>query len=125
MKEVGVLNTKAFQRACDNVYSWQGDSEGTSEDDRLAFNPIPPSDPVFSRLKRMKGVSLFEFQKMRSSDYCAVQAASSPTPKVESLIIKLYRGLPPDDPYLSNGYEVPLWAAAFRPNTPLRSLLGK
>jgi len=123
VKEIGVLNTQALQRACDNVYSWEGDREGIWEDERLAFEPVPPSDPVFNRLKNMKGVSLFQFQVIRSFNYCAVQAAPSPTPKVESLIIKLYRGLPPDDP--SNEYEVPLWAAAFHPSTPLRNLLGK
>jgi len=95
VKEIGVLNTQALQRACDNVYSWEGDREGIWEDERLAFEPVPPSDPVFNRLKNMKGVSLFQFQVIRSFNYCAVQAAPSPTPKVESLIIKLYRGLPP------------------------------
>ena len=126
VKEVGVLNTKALQRACDNVYSREGDSEAMSEEEQLYFKPLPPSDPVFNRLKRVKGVSLFEFQVVRSYNYCAVQAASSPTPKVENLIIKLYRGQSPDNLDLSNGgYEVPLWAAAFLPSTPLRNLLGK
>jgi hypothetical protein len=126
VKEVGVLNTKALQRACDNVYSREGDSEAMSEEEQLYFKPLPPSDPVFNHLKRVKGVSLFQSPQMRISNYCAVQAASSPTPKVENLIIKLYRGQSPDNLDLSNGgYEVPLWAAAFLPSTPLRNLLGK
>ena len=70
-------------------------------------------------------MSLFQSPQMRISNYCAVQAAPSPTPKVENLIIKLYRGQSPDNLDLSNGgYEVPLWAGAFLPSTPLRNLLG-
>jgi len=104
------------------LVSHESDFEGSS-DDHLAFQPVSPSDPVLRRLKNKNaGVSLFEFRKTRTSDFCVVRRADSPTKKVENLIVKTYRGAAPsDDEYLYR-FEVPSWAAAFSPGTPLRSL---
>jgi len=45
VKEVNVLNSKAaFQRACDNVYSWEHDLKGFPGNDQL-FAPVPPHAP--------------------------------------------------------------------------------
>ena len=106
---------------CDNVSAWERDLEGES-DGPPSFEPVLASDPVLRRVKVIKGVSLFRFQKVRSEDYCAVQPSPGPTGKIESLVVKIYRGLPPNERYLSNGYVVPLLAAAFPPNTPLRNV---
>jgi hypothetical protein len=121
LKEVGLLNTNALRQSCDNVSAWESNGEGYG---RPRYEPVSSSDADFKYFNRLQGVSVFRIRGGRHTYFCLVKPLSGPQDRLEALTVKLLRDTLSIEPGATtfSGYKVPLWAAGFRPNTPLLDL---
>ena len=125
-RDINVLNTNAFRQACDNISAWENDGEGSAS---AAYEVVHSSDADYRLFNKLQGASLFRIQGTRHTYFCLVKPLLGPPdgigerPRLLGLVVKLLRGTPDDrNATTFTGYEVPLWAAAFPPNTPLLNL---
>jgi len=128
VRETNTLPNSALRQACDNTSAWQNDQEGSAEP---IYEPLSPSDPDLRYFNRMQGTSVFRIKGMRHTYFCLIKPlfahpdGTVKQGKLDGAMVKLLQStleLRPGATIFDDGYEVPRWAAAFSPDTPLIAL---